>query len=856
MADKTQNININYRVNTAEVQKAEATLQRAQAANDKFAKSSQTSGQQFNNSWKSAGVSIETLRGKVEFLRESIIKASDPKVVRRLSDEYKKLKAELDKAIKAAFQLEKAQSQVTKATADQNKQLDATSNSIGNIYRGVKLFLAAGLLKETIQTTLEMAKLAGNIDGVQRAFRKIPDGEIILNDLRKATQGTVTDFELMKQALQAKNFGLPVEKLAKLLEFATAKAQQTGLSIDYITNSLVTGLGRKSERVFDNLQLDIAELRKRIASGLDFRTAGIQLITEDLERMGGVIETTATKVDQLAVSWSELGKEMAQIATQDGGVVDFYKNFVNSAELLAEAQRRGMTVQELATERLRMHNAQVRFSNLSQFGLTGTIEENTKVIEDNLKTLTHSVGAWAAMRDEYNKDIAVLKERNKNVLNIEAVKEIKLLERLRDAKREEALEDQEVIKLLQARLQAMKETNNGVEELTKGLIELKEAEIQAKLDDIKTAKSTGEIHRLNLALSQLQGELEDLKAFGTTKQFLTVEGRLRLVPVTEPKNIQKYKVDIENALGELEVKVKTIIEFDKPSSFKMFKDEFDDDWLYDLTQSIPTPNPITLPTPKYEPGMWEKVGDEFSENWQGILGQGLTDTADFFNSVVQAEADQYDARIKQSQDYYDRLMILAGDNEGAKDRLRLKAAQQENKLRREAFEADKKAKRSQAIINGATGIINAFATLPYPAAIVASAFIAAATIKQLSVIDQQKARFAKGGLNIQGPGNGTSDSINAKISKGESVMTAEETRKSFGILKAVRAKRLDDRILENLKLSNGGVQVVNGMSDKRLLKKLDELKNSMPDYVQQGGVLWKTKVKSDTYRRWVRAKTI
>lgn len=856
-ADKTQNININYNFNTAQVERAKSLMQQADQANQKFQKSGQSAGQAVNSAFKTTTASIETLRGKVEVLREQLIRANDPKVVKRLSDEYKKLKTQLDAATKAAFNLNKAQDQVSKSTKATADNVGSVTKNIGSLYTGVKLFLAAGLLRETVNTALEMAKLSGNVEGVTRAFRKIPDGEIILSRLRKATQGTVTDFDLMKQALQARNFGLPIQDLAKLLEFATVKAQQTGLSIDYITNSLVTGLGRKSERVFDNLQLDIADLRKRIASGLDFRTAGIQLITEDLARMGGAIETAATKVDQLSVSWQELRKEVSQVATQDGGLIDQFKGFVDSFEALTEAQRRGISVSELYQERMRELEAQQRLTRFENTALTGSQEENIATTEAEIQRLTRSVGAWAALRDEYNAQIRVIRgpyTEGRRVLTDSEEEEVALLKRLRDAKKDDALADQELIKLLNLRLFTLKQVTKETEEQL-GLIAAKEEQIKSVEEQLNAAKSAIAIHNLNNELSKLNGELADLKALGTTKQFLNVEGKVKLVPVTEPKDLQKYQVDLENALGELHTKMKVTLEFERPDSNTVLRDMFDDDFQQDLIDNIAKPKGASQ-SAVFAPSFWDKIGDEFSENWKGILGQGLDDTANFFNSVIQADADQYDARLQQSKDFYDRQMILAGDNENFKDRLRLREAAEERKLRMQAFEADKRAKKSQAAINGAVAITNAFATLGPIAGAVWAVVIAASTLSQIAAIEREKPRFAKGVLNLKGPGTGTSDSVDAKLSRGESVMTAEETRNSFGVLKSIRAKTLDDKVLADLRLGRDGVSYSGGMSDKRIVKELQFLRSSIPDYGQQYGVLWRTTERSTTYKKMVRAKTM
>ena len=62
----------------------------------------------------------------------------------------------------------------------------------------------------------------------------------------------------------------------------------------------------------------------------------------------------------------------------------------------------------------------------------------------------------------------------------------------------------------------------------------------------------------------------------------------------------------------------------------------------------------------------------------------------------------------------------------------------------------------------------------------AVATVVAATIQARKAI--QQAQFAKGAVNIQGPGTTTSDSIEARISRGESVMTAKATEMFGGLL--------------------------------------------------------------------------
>lgn len=78
-------------------------------------------------------------------------------------------------------------------------------------------------VKELIDGGLEMAETA---DGVTKAFKDM-DQPDLLENLRKATKGTVNDVQLMTAAVKANDFRIPLEDLGKYLEFAQLKAQQT-----------------------------------------------------------------------------------------------------------------------------------------------------------------------------------------------------------------------------------------------------------------------------------------------------------------------------------------------------------------------------------------------------------------------------------------------------------------------------------------------------------------------------------------------------------------------------------------------------------------------------------------------------
>lgn len=169
---------------------------------------------------------------------------------------------------------------------------------------------AAAQIKDFVHEGLEMAESA---DGITHAFRKL-DSPDLLDGLRRATKGTVSDIELMKAAVKAKDFHIPLEDLGKYLAFAQLKAQQTGQSLDYMVDSIVTGLGRKSPMILDNLGLSAAEINEKTKETGDFMKGVAQIVEKELAAAGktymSAADRAAQKTTNLANKQRELGEAL------------------------------------------------------------------------------------------------------------------------------------------------------------------------------------------------------------------------------------------------------------------------------------------------------------------------------------------------------------------------------------------------------------------------------------------------------------------------------------------------------------------------------------------------------------------
>lgn len=197
-----------------------------------------------------------------------------------------------------------------KGIAELAKGEGTISVMMGNLFTKMAEW-AGNTLAKMKDIALEGVEMAASADGVTRAFRAMDDGTM-LDKLRKATKDTVTDLDLMKAAVQAKDFRIPLEDLGKYLQFAQLKAQQTGQSVDYMTQSIVTGLGRKSVMILDNLGLSAAEINEEMSKTGDFMSAVAAIVDKQLVAAGDNYVSAADRAMQKSVEFKNAQRELGE----------------------------------------------------------------------------------------------------------------------------------------------------------------------------------------------------------------------------------------------------------------------------------------------------------------------------------------------------------------------------------------------------------------------------------------------------------------------------------------------------------------------------------------------------------------
>ena len=427
------------------------------------------------------------------------------------------------------------------------------------VFGGNLMTKAAGMgvgfaseLGDMVKQSIELARQG---EGIRIAFERLGRGDI-LDGLRQATHGTVSDIELMKAAVKFNDFRLPLEELGTMLAFAQQKAKDTGQSVDYMVDSIVTGLGRKSLMILDNLGLSAAEIKEKMKDTGDMTKAVGEIIREQMSKAGEYIETAADRATKANVevqnAMERLGETFQPLT--DAGTSMFNSLKVGALDFINKALRPMINMLTEAGRMRKLYNAQ-----------KGT---NDAKIQDMLAGLSSSelpqhqhrvnLAYWDKNINKYQQYLADYKTWQKDKTSVGAYdrmtafqKETGLSmfsdvkEQLEVFKRQKA----DYVKLSKDLL-TKKVEDNKVEEQSIDSLKKKLQELQAER---KKAIAAGDTDLSKNLLKQINQTKTDIKGLsGGTTTTTTHQTPQQRAQESFTKAEQNYKQALEQAAMELE----------------------------------------------------------------------------------------------------------------------------------------------------------------------------------------------------------------------------------------------------------------------------------------------------------------
>ena len=229
---------------------------------------------------------------------------------------------------------------------------DSVSSKMKAAFNKISIAVAAttAAIGGATAAIMSMASRAGKIESLSLGFeRNFGDMEKALESFRKASAGMVSDFDLMQTANRAALLGVTtdVDKLSGLMVTARLRGREMGMDMTQAFSDIVTGIGRGSPLILDNLGIKIPDALTKSMEKMD-ETQKVQTLLnyaiEDgariAEEYGEVNMTAGEKVEALKSKVVNLKDEaLAKLAEPLGKIIDQFSKWIDKLEIAAQTMK-------------------------------------------------------------------------------------------------------------------------------------------------------------------------------------------------------------------------------------------------------------------------------------------------------------------------------------------------------------------------------------------------------------------------------------------------------------------------------------------------------------------------------------
>ena len=288
---------------------------------------------------------------------------------------------------------------------------------------GGAFFAAKGIVRGMSTIVQSGSKLKSVEMAFDNMGKKVGFSEGSLKKLQAATDGTVSKLELMTKANNAMALGIVEsdDQMAQMFDTAQKLGKALGQDTASALDSLVTGMGRQSKLMLDNLGImvdtqgaydDYAESLGKTASQLTdsekktaFNNAAMAEATRIANEMGEEQLTTADKISKLKNTFADMAASVGSSA--DG----MFSAVIDSAQGIADKVVAGLdfakTIDWKATGQNMLDNGRVIFEALKEIMLLNFefAVQNAKKALFKIPDAFRSLFSW--LKDNY---LPVLKE--------------------------------------------------------------------------------------------------------------------------------------------------------------------------------------------------------------------------------------------------------------------------------------------------------------------------------------------------------------------------------------------------------------------------------------------------------------
>ena len=267
----------------------------------------------------------------------------------------------VDQLKKQTKQAEEGMGGFRGATAGLRRSIGALRNNLLLV-----TFTLGGVGAAITKATRDFAKFEQVSQGFRELGRNVGFSSEALNQLTRATNGAVSEIELMRQANNAMLLGIvdSEEQMAEMFDMAQRLAAAVGKDATFGIESLTTGIGRQSRLMLDNLGIIVRseeaykayakQINKNVSDLTDqerktaFINAAMDSARDKVKKLGEEQMTTAMSLESVSSSMTKVSTTLGKLfsplikksAEQFVGAAEAVNKYLDSLRDLENAEIR------------------------------------------------------------------------------------------------------------------------------------------------------------------------------------------------------------------------------------------------------------------------------------------------------------------------------------------------------------------------------------------------------------------------------------------------------------------------------------------------------------------------------------
>jgi hypothetical protein len=213
---------------------------------------------------------------------------------------------------------------------------DKGASGFTGLISAAKGFIAGAIASGIARVGFELMQLATHAERSRDALDRLTHGnaDAYLQAVENATHGTVAEVDALAASNRALRLGVvqSADEMQQLTQVAVALGRTMGMDATSALSDLVTGIGRASPMILDNLGITLkqADIQKEVnrlmaedatlTSSAAAKRATLNLVLREnnalLQDSAATAEDAASQTEQLAAEWTNFKVSMGQVVAE------------------------------------------------------------------------------------------------------------------------------------------------------------------------------------------------------------------------------------------------------------------------------------------------------------------------------------------------------------------------------------------------------------------------------------------------------------------------------------------------------------------------------------------------------------